>query len=364
MKPLAYIRRTTDLIAAVAGGWRADVVLKTDGAGWILDQFSRQLKEALQGRLKVQVSPMVAGFRRRRCVVHFVGGECFHDPNWQSRRSLSKAMIGIWWHGSDQSPEPAIQDAARRIEPVSRQLARVHVTCAISRQVVCRMGVPADRVALLPLGVNLTLFHPPRNQSERMRARARLGCPADAMVIGSFQKDGCGWGEGETPKRIKGPDVFVKVVTRLAERHRVFALIPGPARGYLKRELEAAGVPFWNDGFMPFTSLPAYYHACDMYLMTGREEGGPAAVLEAPACGVPFVGHRAGMAPDVLTDGRTAFLSDVDDIDDLALKAERVLTSQALRDRLANAAFDAIRPYGWPEIAKQYLQLYAAIAPN
>lgn len=359
---MLYGRHSMAFLAAASGAWRADVVLKTDGAGWILDQYSRQLKEALRGQLRVHVSP-IAGFGRRRRIVHFVGGECFYDPDWQQRRRSSNAMIGLWWHGSDQSSEPSIHDAARRIEPVSRELSRVHVTCTISRNIVRRLGVPDDRVSLVPMGVDLQLFYPPPSESARAQARAQLGVPADTFVIGSFQKDGSGWGDGASPKRIKGPDVFAKVVARLAERHRVLALIPGPARGFLKSELEASGVPFKGDGFIPFQALRPYYYACDLYLMTGREEGGPAAVLEAPACGVPFVGHRAGMAPDVLTDGRTAFLSDIDDIDDLTQKADRVLSSQGLRQSLANAALEAIKPYGWGEIVKQYRQLYEAVLP-
>ena len=37
-----------------------------------------------------------------------------------------------------------------------------------------------------------------------------LGIPEDYTVIGSFQKDGKGWGEGLKPKLIKGPDILLK----------------------------------------------------------------------------------------------------------------------------------------------------------
>jgi glycosyltransferase involved in cell wall biosynthesis len=271
-------------------------------------------------------------------------------------------MIGVWWHGSERSPEPSIQQAASRIQRVSRRLSRIHVTCRISQDIVRQAGVAEDRVSLLPMGVDVSSFYPPPTAGARDEARAKLGIPADTLVVGSFQKDGSGWGAGETPKWIKGPDVFARVVARLAERHRILALIPGPARGFLKTALQERGVPFRNDGFIPFCDLRPHYYACDMYLMTGRQEGGPAAVLEAPACGVPFVGHRAGMAPDVFVDGQSAFLSDVDDIDDLATKADRVLSSRTLRQRIANEAFAAIRPYAWLEVAALYRGLYASVA--
>ena len=119
----------------------------------------------------------------------------------------------------------------------------------------------------------------------------------DAIVVGSFQKDGVGWGDGDEPKLVKGPDVFAAVLARIAQTHRVVALIPGPARGYLKRELQAAGVPFRWDGFVPFRQLAPYYQACGPYLMTGREEGGPAAVLESLAAGTPLVASNRAWRP-------------------------------------------------------------------
>lgn len=361
--PRLLARAALAHVRGLAGGLFADVVLKTDGGGWILDQFSLQLQRALRGRLRVQVTPVVAPGRSRR-VVHFIGGECFYDPNWMRRRPSSSAMIGLWWHGDEASPEPSIHEAARRIELISRQLARVHVTCSISAEIVRRLGVPENRIALVPMGVDLELFRPPASEAERARARAQLGLPADALVIGSFQKDGSGWGDGEEPKRVKGPDVFAAVVGRLAERYRIVALIPGPARGYLKRQLADRGVAFRNDGFVPFRALRPYYHACDLYLMTGREEGGPAAVLEALACGVPLVAHRSGMAPDVIADGVTGYLADVDDVDALVTKTDRLLSDRRLRNEFAHAALPVVRSYAWPEIARRYQRLYESVRPS
>ena len=55
-----------------------------------------------------------------------------------------------------------------------------------------------------------------RRRSSRAAARAELGLPADAFVVGSFQKDGVGWGEGDEPKAIKGPDVLLDALVACA----------------------------------------------------------------------------------------------------------------------------------------------------
>jgi glycosyltransferase involved in cell wall biosynthesis len=356
MRVRSLVRRA----CAAVGARSADVVLKTDGGGWILDQFSRDLQAHLRRRLSVYVSTVpVAGLRN--AVVHYVGSECFYDPGWMAARPhASNATIGTWWHGTEATPDPSVRAAVSRIADVGRALAAVHVTCSISRDTIRRQGVADSRIVLAPLGVDVARFVPAAD-ADRLRIRRALSLPDDAVVIGSFQKDGVGWGEGVDAKPIKGPDIFVQVVAKLAQRFKVVALIPGPSRGYLKGALQQAGVPFRSDGFVPLQSFPPYYHACDAYLMTGREEGGPAAVLESLASGTPFVGHKIGMAPDVITRGVDGFLADVGDVDALADGVERVVRSAALREQFARAGRATAERYAWEVVAPQYERLYSSV---
>jgi glycosyltransferase involved in cell wall biosynthesis len=355
----AIVRRA----GAAIRGRSADVVLKTDGGGWILDQFSHELQAQLRDRLSVYVSSVpVAGLRGR--IVHYIGSECFYDPAWQHRRPhASNVTIGTWWHGTAATPDPSVRDAVARIAGVSRLLSKVHVTCAITRDIVRGLGVDDAKIAFVPMGVDTRRYAPVAGLEERSRVRRALDLPDDAVVIGSFQKDGVGWGEGLEPKMIKGPDIFVQVLSRLAKRLKVIALIPGPSRGYLARELRAAGVPFRSDGFVPPTTFPPYYHACDVYLMTGREEGGPASVLESLASGTPLVGHRVGLAPDVIRQGVDGFLADVGDVDALTDGVERLAASASLRADFAREGRATAERYDWIQIAPLYEQLYAAVRP-
>ena len=59
---------------------------------------------------------------------------------------------------------------------------------------------------------------PIQTSKSRQDARKRLGIPQTAVVIGSFQKDGNGWGEGKEPKLIKGPDVLLETLEILKSR--------------------------------------------------------------------------------------------------------------------------------------------------
>src|SRR5262249_55845717 len=78
-------------------------------------------------------------------------------------------------------------------------------------------GVPPDRIFRIPIGVALAHF-PVADAASRRRARRVLELPDSAFVVGSFQKDGVGWGDGLEPKLIKGPDALVAVLDRVRER--------------------------------------------------------------------------------------------------------------------------------------------------
>ena len=130
---------------------------------------------------------------------------------------------------------------------------------------------------VIPLGVDLQLFQP-ITPAERTQRRQSLDIPEGKVVIGSFQKDGVGWAEGLEPKLIKGPDLFCDTCIQVNERHPVHALLTGPARGYVKQRLEAAGISYTHVNLEDFTQVAWYYPLVDICLISSRAEGGPKAL--------------------------------------------------------------------------------------
>ena len=137
------------------------------------------------------------------------------------------------------------------------------------------------------------------------RRRRELGLPESAFVVGSFQKDGVGWGDGLEPKLIKGPDVLLDVAERLAREvpelrrpaHRACARVR-------RRRARAARRPVQHALLPDLDAVARAYRAIDLCLVTSRDEGGPKAVLESMATGVPLVTTRVGQAADLVRDGR------------------------------------------------------------
>ena len=239
----------------------------------------------------------------------------------------------------------------------------MQVTYSAGRDTLLAIGVPAAKIVTLPEGVNLRAFAPARDEQARAAVRCRLGIAQDAAVIGCFQKDGDGFGAGDRPKMIKGPDVLVDALVRVNARQPVTALLPGPARGYVVRRLAEAGVAVCAPGFMPRHDVPPLYHALDVYVSPARDEGGPAGVLEAMASGVPVVSTRAGMAVDLIDPGANGMLVDVNDAQGIADAVGDLLASADLRAALASRARTTIAAYDWPLVAASYSrELYEPLA--
>ena len=150
-------------------------------------------------------------------------------------------------------------------------------------------------------------------------ARRDLGLPELAYVVGSFQKDGVGWGDGQEPKLIKGPDVLVEAMRILRERRpELHVLLSGPARGFVRSGLERHGIPYVHVRPETYEGIARLYAALDAYVVPSRQEGGPKSVLESMASGVPIVSTRVGQATELIDDGVNGRLVDVEDAEALA----------------------------------------------
>lgn len=72
------------------------------------------------------------------------------------------------------------------------------------------------------------------------------------------------------------------------------------------------------------------YRACDAVLVPSRYEGFGYTALEAMACGKPVAGFRCGAVEEVVAEGETGLLCDIDDLDALEQNCRRLADDAAL----------------------------------
>lgn len=308
-------------MAPLPQGWRdySRLILAGDEGGWVLDEEIRDLR-AICGKIGLRT---VAGgwepVARRQGVFYASQFVLLNPPPDRGHRACF-----AYFHGRPGSGLPEFDAVFDNLRRTRDRWARIQVSHSEMRDVVLSSGIAPDKVRVIPIAIRLGMFSP-QTPETRAAARRRLGIPDGAFVAGSFQKDGNGWGEGLEPKLIKGPDVLVETLVALKGRiPELFVLLCGPARGYVKRRLAEERIPFHHVYAKRYEEIPAFYHALDVCLVTSRQEGGPKAVLESMASGVPLVTTRVGQAMDLVRSGENGFMVDVEEVDGLAHAIERV----------------------------------------
>jgi glycosyltransferase involved in cell wall biosynthesis len=345
-------------------GWppHSRLFLAVDAEGWVLAYEARQLARIAES-LGVQLGPggWVKGVGDQSVFHLSQFTLLLHDFERHGNR------LGFaYFHGRPGTagmPEfDACFEAMRRRHD---EIDRVQVTNREMEELVVGTGVASEKVHRIPIGIDLEAF-PVRDAATRAAARLSLDLPEWAFVAGSFQKDGVGWGEGLEPKLIKGPDTLLAAAERLlGVVPELVLLITGPARGYVKTGLERLGIPFRHVSFADVDAVAQAYQAIDVCLVTSRDEGGPRAVLESMATGVPLVTTRVGQAADLVRHGENGWMVEVDDVEGIVSWTAHVAAApEAAIDEVRRAgratakanSYDALTPR-WRELFRGFVAM-------
>jgi glycosyltransferase involved in cell wall biosynthesis len=319
-------------------GWRrhSRLFVAFDAEGWVLEYEARQL-ERTAASLGVRLGPDAwAGTVADQSVFHLSQFRLLLG-DFEKRGN----RLGVsYFHGRPGTPGmPEFDACFATLRRRHGDLDRVQVTNRAMEELVLETGLAPAKVHRIPIGIDVEAFSL-RSAADVEAARAALDVPGSAFVVGSFQKDGVGWGDGLEPKLIKGPDVLLAAVERLRERvPELLVLLTGPARGYVRAGLERLGIPHRHVLLPGVDAVAQAYDAIDVCLVTSRDEGGPRAVLESMATGVPLVSTRVGQAADLVRHGENGWLVEVGDVDAVVEAAAHVAGA-------TDAELDRVRAVG------------------
>jgi glycosyltransferase involved in cell wall biosynthesis len=186
---------------------------------------------------------------------------------------------------------------ARAFVEVERALARgTQLILAISasqrRELVDVYGVaPAEKVRVIPLGVDLDPFVASAPGETRAAVRAELGAPLDAPIVLTA-------GRLVPIKRYELLlAAFAEVVAAQPRAHLVIAG-DGELRAVLEAEARAISPQIHFVGLR--RDLARWLAAADLFVLTSDNEGTPVAAIEALTAGVPVVATDVGGVADVV----------------------------------------------------------------
>lgn len=234
------------------------------------------------------------------------------------------ARARVAWHFHSGAVRGAgMRDLARRLKYATAKRIVERFFC-VSPDVVEYLlgyGVPAERIAELPNGVDLEHFRAPTLR-ERAAARRRFAIAPRERVLAFFGRDA----------HVKGADRLARALDGMPVPPRVLLVAASPQA----REL-LAGRNVIDAGQL--ADVRDAYWACDALALPSRVETVTYALLEARACGLAAVAAPLpGLVRAFSPDAGTALVDPVDahafaQSLDRALAADAIPFSPEMRER-------------------------------
>ena len=163
----------------------------------------------------------------------------------------------------------------------------------------------------------------------------------------------------------KGFDVLLQAMGRLRARGQACDLILA-GDGTEHAALQALAMELdLNDcvkfsGRVNHREAMSLFAGCTIFVLPSRHEPFGIVNLEAMALARPIVASRVGGVPEIVSDDENGLLVPPGDAEALAAALGRLLADEALRRRLGDAGRARAARFTWPEIAGQYMEVYAA----
>lgn len=165
----------------------------------------------------------------------------------------------------------------------------IFVSKALMKDACEKLGYDKYNGVVIPNGVDTDLFKP----MDKETARKIMGLPIDRKIVGFV---------GNLIE-VKGADRLPAIARELMKlRSDVFFLIVGDGP-LMKMLRERMPVTTRFAGRLNHKFIPVALNALDVLAVPSRNEGFPAVILEARACGVRVVGTDNGGIPEAIGNG-------------------------------------------------------------
>jgi glycosyltransferase involved in cell wall biosynthesis len=230
---------------------------------------------------------------------------------------------------------------------VARQLPHVVTVSANSRLDINRqMHVPLERMTVVPVGVDHTVFRPYDDVEKR---------PGRIMVTSS----------SDVP--MKGLVPLLEAVAKLRAEREIELVVIGRPRpgGRVAKAIERLGLDDIVTTVSGVTDeeLARLYGEAEVAVVPSLYEGFSLPAIEAMSCGVPVVATTGGALPEVVGEsGRTGVLVTPDDPAALFAAISELLDDPATRARLGAAGRERVmQRFTWQVTARGTAACYDAI---
>ncbi|MCU0496714.1 MAG: D-sedoheptulose 7-phosphate isomerase [Anaerolineae bacterium] len=261
---------------------------------------------------------------------------------------------------ADQFPSQRLEIEQQIVQEADQIIAE----CPQDQEdLIAHYHADANRITIIPCGINPQQFHPVDPQLARMMLNLD---PSEKLILQL----------GRMVPR-KGVETVIEALAILIKRCQTKArlLIVGgdsdqpdpvqtPEIGRLVQIAQTQGVGEWVTfiGRKGRDQLKYYYSAADVFVSTPWYEPFGMTPLEAMACGTPVIGSRVGGIKYSVVDGKTGFLVPPKTPLTLAEKLHEVLTQPQLHQIFRQNAIRRVSThFTWTRVGQAVATLYEKV---
>jgi glycosyltransferase involved in cell wall biosynthesis len=222
------------------------------------------------------------------------------------------------WYGHEPDRKGWLREwKGRRVNTAFRSAAGLFAWSNwAAKSAVEDYGVPAERVHLLPPGVDTDLWRPPR--AEETEASGSTGTTRILFVGYAFER--------------KGGDLLLRWARETGLRNWEIHLVT------MEPQRVPAGVVVHTGLEANSERLVRLTQRCHIFVMPTRADCFSLASLEAMAVGLPVITSRVGGIPDIVQEGVTGYLIEPGDYDAMKERLDLLIGSPGLRASFGSAA--------------------------
>ncbi len=225
------------------------------------------------------------------------------------------------------------------------QLDLFYVNSAQYRDCWIERGIPAEKIKILPRGLDNTLFNPVRRDEKVRREFGARNGEVVLLYVGRVSKE-------------KDLAVLAAAYHKLRERQAHVRLVLVGDGPYLKELRESLPDAVFT-GYLTGLDLAKAFASADVFVFPSTTDTFGNVVLEALASGLPTVVSDQGGPRELIQHGVNGFITRSLDVNDFTSATERLIDDAALREKMRVNARRTVQERDWSAAFAQFWPMSA-----
>ncbi|HJT80436.1 MAG TPA: glycosyltransferase [Chthoniobacterales bacterium] len=222
------------------------------------------------------------------------------------------------------------------------QLDTVFVNSEEYRQSWINRGLPAEKIKILPRGLDLELFHPTRRDPAFWNRFGSRNGKVRLLYVGRISKE-------------KNLDVLASAYRRLRDEGLPVELLMVGHGPYSDALADALPDAIFT-GYLRGKDLAAAYASADVFAFPSTTDTFGNVIIEAQASGVPVVVSDAGGPKELVTE-QNGIVTKSHDVDDFTRAIRQLVVNSELRHEMGLHARESVVNRTWPEAFQRFWSL-------